>query len=73
MQSSVEHDDGEGQDEAGVSLVKDVGVLLAVVRGEAVHHSVNLHRFTWQSGEYKCYKDALWLSLLRFYLKLHRN
>ena len=59
MQSSVEHDDGEGQDKAGVSLIKDVGVLLAVVRCEAVHHSVDLHRLTWQSGKYKCYEVAL--------------
>ena len=48
MESSVEHDDGEGEYEAGVSLLEYVRVLLAVVGSEAVHDSVNLHGLSWQ-------------------------
>ena len=46
VEGGVEHDDGEGQDEAGVSLIKDVGILLAVMFSKCVHDAVNLHRFT---------------------------
>ena len=49
MESCVEHDDGEGQDEAGVPLLEYVGILLAIVGSEAVHDSVNLHGLSWQS------------------------
>ena len=51
MESGVEHDDGEGQDEAGVPLLEYVGILLAVVGSEGVHDSVNLHGLTWQPGK----------------------
>ena len=47
VQSRVEHDDGEGEDVAGVGLVEQVGVLFAVVRGKSLHDAVDLHRFTW--------------------------
>ena len=50
VEGGVEHDDGEGEDEAGVPLLEDVGVLLAVVSSEGVHHTVNLHRLAWQPG-----------------------
>ena len=51
MEGSVEHDDGEGENEAGVSLLEYVRVLLAVVGSEGVHDSVNLHGLTWQPGK----------------------
>ena len=50
VEGGVEHDDGEGEDEAGVPLLEDVGVLLAVVSSEGVHHTVNLHRLARQPG-----------------------
>ncbi len=34
VEGSVQHDDGEGEDVAGVSLVEQVWVLLAVVQRE---------------------------------------
>ena len=48
VEGGVEHDDGEGQDEAGVPLIEDVGILLAVMFRKCVHDAVNLHRFTRQ-------------------------
>ena len=48
MKGGVKHDDGEGEDEAGVPLLKDVGVLSAVVGRKRVHHSVDLHRLPWK-------------------------
>ena len=51
MEGSVEHDDGEGEDEAGVSLLEYVWVLLTVVGSKGVHDPVNLHGFTWQPGK----------------------
>ena len=56
MESSVEHDDGEGEDEAGVSLLEYVGILLAVVGSEGVHDSVDLHGLSWQSTREKILK-----------------
>ena len=53
VEGGVEHDDGEGEDEAGVPLLEDVGVLLAVVSSEGVHHTVNLHRLARQPGGWK--------------------
>ena len=50
MEGGVEHDDGEGEDEAGVPLLEDVRVLGAVVRGKGVHHAVYLHRLARQSA-----------------------
>ena len=50
MEGSVEHDDREGQNEASVSLLEYVRVLLAVVGSEGVHDSVDLHGLTWQPG-----------------------
>ena len=48
MEGCVEHDDRERYDEAGVPLLKDVRVLAAVVGGEGVHHTVNLHCLPWK-------------------------
>ena len=81
VESSVEHDDGEGEDEAGVSLLKYVRVLLAVVGSEAVHDSVNLHGLSWQSiRERKILKVCTFFYFLIYlvwsvcgYLKLHKN
>ena len=42
VQARVEHDDGEGEDVAGVRVGEDVRVELAVPLGEALHHAVNL-------------------------------
>ena len=46
VKSSVEHDDGEGEDEASVRLLKDVRILTAIMRSKAIHHPINLHGFT---------------------------
>ena len=48
MKGGVKHDDGEGEDEAGVPLLEDVRVLAAVVGRERVHHTVNLHCLPWK-------------------------
>ena len=48
VKRSVEHDDGEGEDEAGVPFLKEIGVLSAVVGGEGIHHAVYLHRLARQ-------------------------
>ena len=82
MEGSVEHDDGEGEDEAGVSLLEYVWVLLTVVGSKAVHNSVNLHGLTGQPRKKINEKFALWIfsNFLIYlvcrvcgYLKLHKN
>ena len=59
VEGGVEHDDGEGEDEAGVPLLEDVGVLLAVVSSEGVHHTVNLHRLARQPGGWKYFSMSM--------------
>merc|ERR1719419_2033260 len=48
VEGSVEHDDGEGEDEGCVPFLEDVGVLSAVVSCKSVHNPVNLHCFPGQ-------------------------
>ena len=48
MERSVEHDDGEGEDEASVRVLEDFRVELAVTPRERLHHPVNLLRLAWQ-------------------------
>ncbi len=57
VQGRVQHDDGEADDVAGVRLVEQVRVLLAVAAGEGLHHPVDLHGLSGEPvGEVRgCY------------------
>ena len=48
VEASVEHDDGEAEDVAGVRVGEDVRVELTVSLSEGLHHSVNLLSLSWQ-------------------------
>ena len=62
MEGCVEHDDGEGEDEAGVLLIKDAGVLLTECSCKRLHDSVNLKSLTWQSAtEKNNLGDNMWM------------
>jgi hypothetical protein len=45
VKGGVEHDDGEGEYVAGVRVLEDVLVELAVALRKTLHHPVNLLRF----------------------------
>ena len=51
VERRVEHDDGEGEDVAGVWLVKQFRVLITVARGEGLHDAVDLHGLARKSAK----------------------
>ena len=51
VEGGVEHDDGEGEDEAGVLLLEDARVLFTEGRCKRLHDSVNLKSFARQPGD----------------------
>ena len=57
VEGGVEHDDGEGEDEAGVLLLEDARVLFTVGRCKRLHDSVNLKSFTRQPGDVQICSD----------------
>lgn len=49
MQRGVQHNDGEAEHIAGVGVGEDIGIELAEVLGEALHHAIDLLRFAGET------------------------